>query len=83
MLEVDVRLQLRGIFTGRLLAINKVLKALLYSILFVAAIYWGLKGDFLDFWDAFLWLFAFLFIELNIFDWQAETESELAGVVDH
>jgi hypothetical protein len=53
-------------------AINKVIKAILYSLLFCAAIYWWLEGDFLDFWDAFLWLFAFIFIELNVFDWQAE-----------
>ena len=36
--------------------------------------YWGFVGDFLDFWDAFLWLVAFVFIELNIFQWQVETE---------
>ena len=32
--------------------------------------YWGILGDFLDFWDAFMWLVAFVFIELNIFQWQ-------------
>jgi len=47
----------------------------LYSILFAAAAYWGLLGDFLDFWDAFMWLVAFVFIEMNIFQWQAETSS--------
>ena len=44
-----------------------LLKAILYLVLFSAAIYWGFAGDFLDFWDASLWLFAFIFIELNIF----------------
>ena len=42
-------------------------KITLYFTLFAAAIYWGFAGDFLDFWDASLWLFAFVFIELNIF----------------
>jgi hypothetical protein len=42
-------------------------------LLFVAAAYWGFAGDFLDFWDAALWLFAFIFIELNVFEWQSET----------
>ena len=78
-LEFDVRIQLRGVYTDRLLAINKVIKAVLYTILFGAAIYWWLEGDFLDFWDAFLWLFAFIFIEMNVFDWQAETQAESAG----
>ena len=44
-----------------------LLKAILYLVLFSAAIYWGFAGDFLDFWDACLWLFAFIFIELNVF----------------
>ena len=47
-------------------SIFKFLKLGLYSILFVAAFYWGLEGDFLDFWDAFLWLVAFFFIESNL-----------------
>jgi len=75
-LEIDVRLQLRGAYTGTLLFASKASKLVLYSILFAAAVYWGFEGDFLDFWDAFLWLFAFFFIEQNLFAWQAETEAE-------
>ena len=75
-LEADVRLQLRGQLEGQVLAVSKMIKAGLYSTLFLAAIYWGFAGDFLDFWDAFLWLFAFIFIELNVFSWQAETSDE-------
>ena len=52
---------------------------MLYSTLFLAAVYWWFAGDFLDFWDAFLWLFAFVFIELNVFSWQAETSAEPAS----
>jgi hypothetical protein len=40
--------------------------------LFLAAVYWGFKGDFVDFWDAFLWLVAFVFIEMNVFNWRQE-----------
>ena len=36
------------------------------------AIYWGVVGDFVDFWDAFLWLAGFFIIELNIFKWQQD-----------
>ncbi len=75
-LEVDVRLQLRGAYTGTLLLVSKASKLVLYSILLAAAVYWGFEGDFLDFWDAFLWLFAFFFIEQNLFAWQAETAAE-------
>lgn len=49
-------------------------KICLYSILFGAAIYWGFKGTFLDFWDAVLWLFAFFVIEGNVVSWREETD---------
>ena len=72
-LEVEVRLQLRGDLSDRVMSTTKILKLLIYGALFVAAGYWGIAGDFLDFWDAALWLFAFIFIELNVFEWQYET----------
>lgn len=75
-LEIDVYLQLKGKLEGNIRLASKIIKSALYSILFIAAIYWGIEGDFLDFWDAFLWLVAFVFIELNIFEWHAETTKE-------
>ncbi len=76
LLEIDVRLQEKGLFEGLALRVSNALKFLLYAILFLAAIYWGLKGDFVDFWDAFLWLLAFFFIELNVIEWREEEQSE-------
>ena len=76
-LEVEVRLQLRGNLSDQIMAATKVVKIVLYSILFLCAAYWGYAGDFLDFWDACLWLFAFIFIELDVFEWQYETDQEL------
>lgn len=77
-LEVDVRLQEHNRYEGWALLMSTVLKVILYSTLLLAAIYWGIKGDFVDFWDAFLWLVAFVFIELNIFEWRQEERGELA-----
>ena len=37
-----------------------------------------LLGDFLDFWDAFMWLVAFVFVEMNLFQWQVETSEVIA-----
>lgn len=76
-LEVEVRLQLKGRLTDTIVDGTRYLKYGLYSMLFAAAAYWGYAGDFLDFWDASLWLFAFIFIEMNVFDWQQETTAEL------
>lgn len=77
-LEIDVYLQLKGKLTGNARKLSQIIKSVLYFTLFINAIYWGIKGDFLDFWDAFLWLVAFIFIEMNIFEWHKET-GEQAG----
>jgi hypothetical protein len=76
-LEVDVWLQLRDRFSGLVMAVSKYLKMVLYSILLAAAVYWWFLGDILDFWDSFLWIVAFFSIELNLFQWQAETETQV------
>jgi hypothetical protein len=76
LLEVEVFLQLKNKLTSRTMAAFKYTKGFFYIILFFCAAYWGFEGSFLDFWDAFLWLVAFIFIELNIFQWHSETEEE-------
>lgn len=75
-LEIDVRLQEHDRLRGIALTASNAIKSVLYSALLLAAIYWGVKGDFVDFWDAFLWLVAFVFIELNIFEWRHEEEQQ-------
>jgi len=84
LLEVDVRLQEHNRYEGGALVISTAMKVILYSTLLLAAIYWGIKGDFVDFWDAFLWLVAFVFIELNIFEWHKDSEVDqfVAGEMD-
>ena len=77
-LEIDVRLQEHNRLEGLALRLSSAAKFVLYGILFLAAIYWGIKGDFVDFWDAFLWLVAFVFIELNVFEWREEENLALA-----
>ena len=77
-LEIEVRLQLRGNLSDQVMGVTKFVKFALYAILFVAAAYWGYAGIVLDFWDAALWLFAFIFIELNVFEWQHETSQQAA-----
>ena len=77
-LEIDVRLQERNRLEGLALRLSSVAKFILYGTLFLAAVYWGFKGDFVDFWDAFLWLIAFVFIELNVFEWREEENLAMA-----
>lgn len=79
MLEVEVRMQLRGNLSRRFMDVTRYFKFGLYGTLFACAAYWGYAGDLLDFWDASLWLFAFIFIELNVFEWQHETSQPANG----
>lgn len=66
-LELDIRLRRMQKFSEFMLMMSRVIKLLLYTTVLLAAVYWGFLGDFLDFWDAFLWLVAFFFIEMNLF----------------
>ncbi len=77
-LETDVRLQERNRYEGLVLRVSNITKFILYAILFIAAVYWGAYGDFVDFWDAFLWLLAFFFIEMNVVEWRKEELEEQA-----
>lgn len=81
-LELDVWLQEHDRLEGTVLRISNSIKFVLYGTLLLAALYWGIKGDFIDFWDAFLWLVAFVFIELNVVEWRQEVnESAIQGEI--
>ncbi len=77
-LEVDVWLQDRNRLQGAAVRISNAFKVVFYASLLFTATFWGVKGDFVDFWDAFLWLVAFVFIELNVFEWRQEVNESAA-----
>jgi hypothetical protein len=77
-LEVDVRLQEKNRFEGIALYVSTAAKIILYSVLALAVVAWMVTGDFVDWWDAFLWLVAFVFIELNVVEWRQESQEEAA-----
>lgn len=72
-LEIDVWLQHKGRLNRHSSLLSTIAKNTLYAVLIFAAIYWGIYGDFLEFWDAFMWIVAFFFIEMNIIEWREET----------
>lgn len=74
-LELDVWLGLNDSLTKPVEWVTRRFKIVLYSILVIVAGYWGWAGDFLDFWDAFLWILAFVFIERSVFVWGQESEA--------
>ncbi len=73
-LELDVYLKERGRLQGWILRASELVKAVLYLGLLAGAVYWGIKGEFLDFWDSFLWLAAFVLIDLDVFGVGMERE---------
>jgi hypothetical protein len=76
-IELNIRLQEKNIKKNLSLKLSNFNQYILYPILFINAFYWGLEGDFVDFWDAFLWLVAFIFIELNIIQWRDENTEQV------
>jgi hypothetical protein len=75
MLEIEVRLQEREQLSDAAVRTFGAVKLLFYSTLLLLAVYWGFEGDFVDFWDAFLWLVAFFFIEMNVVEWRREEQA--------
>ena len=54
--------------------IRNAVKIGLYVALGGIAVWWGLTSDWLDFYDALLWILCFFVIELNIFKHEVELE---------
>jgi hypothetical protein len=57
--------------------IRNAFKISFYVALLVIAVYWGISSDWLDFYDASLWILCFFMVELNIFKY--ETEHDVHG----
>lgn len=77
LLEVDVRLQQHDRLEGMALLLSNAAKTVLYTTLTLAVVAWSVFGDFEDWWDALLWLIAFVFIELNILAWGEASEQRI------
>ncbi len=71
-LELEVYLHSSKLFGTKFFFAYKSAKLLFYGTLFVCAYYWWMLGEPWDAWDAFLWLVAFFFIEMNMLSWQEE-----------
>ncbi|WP_373509424.1 hypothetical protein [Thiocapsa sp.] len=47
-------------------------KLVLYAALFVFALLWGFEGEWLDTYDALLWILCFFAIEINVLEFEEE-----------
>jgi len=78
-LELEIYLQSSKLVGTRFFAAYKSFKVFLYLVLAVNLIYWWMLDEPWGAWDAFLWLVAFFFIEMNLLSWQEETAEHRAA----
>lgn len=77
LIEIEVWMQSHGRFSSRLLTAVRVAKTLLYLELIANGMVWAITGYPLYSWDAFLWIFGFWAIELNLAEWERDRIEEL------
>lgn len=77
LIEVEVFLQKRDRFQNRALNRVRVSKTFFYLVLIGVMLVWLFTGYYLYAWDAFLWIFGFWAIELNLAEWEQERKEAL------
>jgi hypothetical protein len=71
-IEWELMLELKDALSKRRIIVFATIKGALYLTLLGCAIYWTVESAFIDSWDAYLWLIAFVLIDLNVIDWGEE-----------
>jgi hypothetical protein len=71
-IEVAVWLQDRNISEGAAFRVLARIKLFLYSLLWMAIIYWLYRGHYMFAWDEFVWIAGFVAIEMNMRAWRKE-----------
>lgn len=77
LIEIEVWLQGQDRFSSRLMKPVRQIKSLGYVILSGNAALWAATGYPMYGWDAFLWIFGFWAIELNLAEWELDRVKEL------
>ena len=77
LIELEVWMQATDRFSSRALTVARQTKTFLYLVLIVNGIIWAMTSYALYAWDAFLWIFGFWAIELNLAEWEQERVQEL------
>lgn len=79
LIEIEIRMQAADRFGSRAMRPIRLLKTIFYGELIINAIIWISTGYPIYAWDAFLWIFGFWAIELNLAEWEQERTQELAA----
>ena len=68
-IEWELMLELKGALSKPRIIAFTTIKGVLYLTLLACAIYWSVESAFIDSWDAYLWIIAFVLIDLNVINW--------------
>lgn len=79
LIEIEIRMQAADRFGSRVLKPVRILKTVFYGELIINAVIWVATDYPIYAWDAFLWIFGFWAIELNLAEWEQERTQELAA----
>jgi hypothetical protein len=79
LIEAEIRLQSADRFQSRALSALRRVKTLAYLVLIGNGVIWAFTGYLLYAWDAFLWIFGFWAIELNLAEWEQERREILGA----
>ncbi len=77
LIELEVWLQAADRFSSLALTVARQTKSFLYLILILNGFIWAFTHYWLYAWDAFLWIFGFWAIELNLAEWERDRLQEL------
>lgn len=65
-IELEIFMRVTGRLTPGFLRVCNIIKFPFWALLVVAVVYWWVLDEPVDAWDAFLWIAAFIFIEINM-----------------
>ena len=77
LIEVEVWLQSRDRFSSPVLRTVRQVKTFCYLVLISNMLIWAYYDYYLYAWDAFVWIFGFWAIELNLAEWEMDRVQEL------
>jgi len=79
--QIEVSLEHAKKLTRHRLSLLMASKGAAYLALLGCAIYWTIYSDFIDWWDAWLWLAAFVLIDLNLFGLDQSNDPLAGGAI--
>jgi hypothetical protein len=77
LIEFEIFMQNNDRFASPALRKVRAVKTFFYVVLIANMFIWGFTGYYLYAWDAFLWIFGFWAIELNLAEWEQDRLNEL------